>query len=597
MTTATTDPHAEYTRRLAARRETVARLERTEERLGLLRLGCMIAAGVVAWLAFRDAALSPWWIALPLTVFVALVARHWDATSARQRAERAVLFYQRGIARLDGTWMGGGESGARFQVATHPYADDLDLFGAGSLFELLCTARTRAGEDTLAAWLRAPAPPDEIAARQAAVDELRPRLDLREDMALLGADVRAGLHPDELRAWATAPIGLHAPWARWIAPVLAVVAAIGVVLWAYDRPALLVAVGAVEAIVALVLRRGVQHVVHAVEQPGRDLRLLAQVLERLEAESFASPRLTALRAKLDTQGLAPSAQIGRLRRRIDLLDARRNQLFAPVGWLLLWTTQLALSIEAWRAACGPRVPDWLAAVGEVEALCALAGYAWEHPDQPFPVLVDGPPRLDGVALAHPLLPPGRCVRNDVRIGGDAPHVLVVSGSNMSGKSTLLRTVGLNAVLAQAGAPVPAEALTLTPLQVGASIRVQDSLQAGTSRFYAEVTRVKQLVDLAAGTPPLLFLLDEIFHGTNSHDRRIGAEAVVRGLVARGALGFVTTHDLAVAHVAETLGTNAANVHFEDQLVDGRMTFDYRMRPGVVTKSNALALMRAVGLEV
>ncbi|HEV7734865.1 MAG TPA: DNA mismatch repair protein MutS [Candidatus Binatia bacterium] len=592
-----TDPHVEYTSRLAARRDTVARLERTEERLGLLRLGCMVAAGVVAWWAIRDGAFSPAWTLVPLAVFAVLVARHWDTTAARQRAERAVAFYRRGLARLDGTWMGGGEHGVRFVDALHPYADDLDLFGAGSLFELLCTARTRAGEDTLAAWLRAPAVPDDVRSRQAAVDELRPRLDLREDMALLGADVRAGVDPDALRAWAQAPIVLTAPWARWLAPLLALLATGAAVAWALGDWVPIVVVGAVESVVALVLRRRVQHVVRAVEKPGRDLRLLAEMLARLEAERFTSPRLTALRALLDTDGQPPSRQIARLKRRIDLLDARRNQVFAPVGWLLLWTTQVALSLESWRAACGPSVAGWLAAVGEVEALCALAAYAWEHPEQPFPTLTTGPPSLDGRGLGHPLLAPGKCIRNDVRLGGDAPHVLVVSGSNMSGKSTLLRTVGLNAVLAQAGAPVPADALSLTPLTVGASIRVQDSLQAGTSRFYAEVTRIKQLVDLASGTPPLLFLLDEIFHGTNSHDRRIGAEAIVRGLVERGAIGFVTTHDLAVAHIGDELGVKATNVHFEDQLVDGRMTFDYRMRPGVVTKSNALALMRAVGLEV
>lgn len=591
------DPHAEYTRRLAARRDTVAELVRREERISLLRLGCMVAAGVLGWLAFRHGVLSPAWTLVPLVAFAVLVARHWDATAARQRAERAVTFYRRGLDRLEGTWMGGGEAGERFRAPAHPYAEDLDLFGSGSLFELLCTARTRAGEDTLAAWLLAPAPPDEIRARQAAVDELRPRLDLREDLALLGADVRAGVDPDALRAWAAAPIALHAPWARWAAPVLATAAMVGVALWAFDRWQPLVVIAGLEAVVALVLRRRVRHVVHAVEQPGRDLKMLAQLLARLEEERFTAPRLIALRTALDTQGLAPSRQVARLRRRIDLLDARRNQLFAPVGWLLLWTTQLALSIEFWRAGCGPHVADWLAAAGEMEALCALAGYAGEHPEQPFPVIADGPPQFDGRDLGHPLLPAGRCVRNDVRLGRDLPHVLVVSGSNMSGKSTLLRTVGLGAVLAQAGAPVPARALTLTPLAVGASIRIQDSLQAGTSRFYAEVTRVKQLVDLAAGAPPLLFLLDEIFHGTNSHDRRIGSEAVVRGLVDRGAVGLVTTHDLAIARVADGLDGRAANVHFEDQLVDGRMAFDYRMRPGVVTKSNALELMRAVGLEV
>ena len=234
---------------------------------------------------------------------------------------------------------------------------------------------------------------------------------------------------------------------------------------------------------------------------------------------------------------------------------------------------------------------------EVEALCAFAGYAWEHPEQPFPTLVEGPPRLDGVALAHPLLPPGRCVRNDVRIGADAPHVLVVSGSNMSGKSTLLRTVGLNAVLAQAGAPVPAEALTLTPLAVGASIRVQDSLQAGKSRFFAEITRLKQIVDLAAGPVPVLFLLDELLAGTNSHDRRLGAAGIVSGLVARGAIGLVTTHDLALAEVVSDLGVHARNVHFSDTFEGGEMRFDYRMREGVVRTSNALALMRSIGLEI
>ncbi len=591
------DPHAEYTARLAARRDTVARLVRREERISHLRLGCMIAAGVLGWFGVRHGAPSPAWALAPLAGFAVLVARHWDATAERQRGERAVAFYRRGLDRLEGTWMGGGESGQRFRRPAHPYAEDLDLFGPGSLFELLCTARTRAGEDALAGWLLAPSAPDEIRARQAAVDELRPRVDLREDLALLGADVRSSVDPDALRAWAGEPVALPPSWVRSAAAVLAGAAVGGLVLWAFGRWQPLAVIALLEAIVALALRRRVQHVLHAVEQPGRDLRTLSELLARIERERFTAPRLVGLRDLLDVEGLPPSRQVARLRRRIDLLDARRNQLFAAVGWLLLWTTQLALAIESWRAACGPHVADWLAAAGEMEALCALGGYAAEHPEHPFPTIAEGPPQLDGRALGHPLLAARRCVRNDVRLGREAPHVLVVSGSNMSGKSTLLRTVGLSAVLAQAGAPVPAAALTLTPLAVGASIRIQDSLQAGTSRFYAEVTRVKQLVDLASGAPALLFLLDEIFHGTNSHDRRIGSEAVVRGLLDRGAIGLVTTHDLAIASVADGLDGQAANVHFEDQLSDGRMTFDYRVRPGVVTKSNALELMRAVGLEV
>jgi DNA mismatch repair ATPase MutS len=178
-----------------------------------------------------------------------------------------------------------------------------------------------------------------------------------------------------------------------------------------------------------------------------------------------------------------------------------------------------------------------------------------------------------------------------------PQALVISGSNMSGKSTLLRTVGTNAVLALAGAPVRAARLALSPLALGATLRVQDSLQDGASRFYAEITRLAQIVGLAAGERPLLFLLDEILAGTNSHDRRIGAEAIVRGLVARGAIGLVTTHDLALAAIADALAPAGENVHFADHLEDGRIAFDYLMHSGVVTKSNALELMRAVGLEV
>jgi DNA mismatch repair ATPase MutS len=267
-----------------------------------------------------------------------------------------------------------------------------------------------------------------------------------------------------------------------------------------------------------------------------------------------------------------------------------------VGPLLLWDLHLVYAIERWRRASGPAVRRWLVAVGEMEALSSLAGYHYEHPDDVFPDLNAGTPCFDGEGLGHPLLSEAVTVRNDVRLA-DELRVLVVSGSNMSGKSTLLRTVGVNAVLAQAGAPVRARRLRLSTLQLGTSIRIEDSLQAGVSRFYAEITRLGTIMRRAGEARPVLFLIDELLHGTNSHDRRIGAEAIVRGLVERGAIGLVTTHDLALAYVAEALGTRGANVHFQDVLEEGRMRFDYRMRPGVVQKSNALALMRSVGLEV
>jgi len=268
----------------------------------------------------------------------------------------------------------------------------------------------------------------------------------------------------------------------------------------------------------------------------------------------------------------------------------------PFAVLWLWTTQIAIRIDLWRSGPGPRIVHWLAAIGEFEALCALAAYAAENPLDTFPELERGPARFDALAVGHPLIHRRDCVVNDVALGSRT-LALMVSGSNMSGKSTLLRTVGVNAVLALAGAPVRAAKLRLTPLAVGATLRIQDSLQAGRSRFYAEITRVRQLVDLSRGPLPLLFLFDELFNGTNSHDRCVGAESVVKGLIARAAIGMVTTHDLALTQFAAGPESRIANVHFADRLVDGNMLFDYRMRPGVVQHSNALALMRAIGLEV
>ena len=279
-----------------------------------------------------------------------------------------------------------------------------------------------------------------------------------------------------------------------------------------------------------------------------------------------------------------------------LLEARRNQFFIPIAGLLLWTENVSFAVERWRRESGSDIARWIDAAGEFEALSSLASFAYEHPDFTTPEIVAAGPLFDARELGHPLIPAGRRITNDLCLD-DTLRLLVISGSNMSGKSTFQRSTGVAAILALAGAVVCAKSLRIAPLTLGASIRINDSLQEGSSRFYAEILRIRQILDLAATPTPLLFLLDEILHGTNSHDRRIGAEAVVRALVERGAIGLVSTHDLALADIAESLAPAAQNVHFEDEMVEGRMVFDYRMRPGVVRKSNALALMRAVGIEV
>jgi hypothetical protein len=592
------DARAEYARRLQMRREAVVRHERLDLRIVSLRFLVFIAALALAWLGFGPALLSRWWLALPISGFLALVVVHENVRRARRRLERAVAFYDRGMARLENRWAGTGELGDRFLDKSHPYAEDMDLFGRGSLFELINAARTRAGEETLARWLNGPATQEEILARQAAVEELRTRLDLREGLSILGADVRSGVNPDALAVWGTAPPLLGPGRLHPGAAALAGAALITMLLWLiwdFSGDIFLLTLVA-EGVMVFCLRKRVRRVVEGVERPGQDLALLSQVLARLERESFSAPRLVDLSRALGTVGLPASRQIAELDRLVVLLDSRRNLFFAPLAFLLLWEIQMAFAIEAWRRRSGPAVVRWLAVVGEMEALCSLAGYAYEHPDDPFPELGPPGPCFEGEGLGHPLLPDTSCVRNDVRLCQDL-RVLVVSGSNMSGKSTLLRTVGTNAVLALAGAPVRARRLRLAPLAVGASILRRDSLQEGTSRFYAEITRLRRLVDLTAGPLPLLFLLDELLHGTNSHDRSIGGVAVIKDLVRRGAIGLLTTHDLALAHIAEVLAPRAENVHFEDSMEQGRLAFDYRLRPGIVRKSNALELMRSIGLRI
>ena len=591
------DPRAEYVRRLEALKIIQAVYERQHRSLGIGKLALGGAILVVIGLALVAKLVSVLWVLAPLFAIVVLAIIHERVLKRRERCSRTVAYYERALARIDNRWMGTGETGERFQNASHPYSRDLDLFGVGSLFELLSTARTRVGQATLAKWLLAPASPDQVLARQAAVVQLRSRLDLREDLAILVEEV-GSLEPAEVLAiWGEGEPLLASRFLRFGSAMLAGLwlASLAVwMVWGLGYPALVVS--AINVSLNLAYRRRVREAVRAVESAARDLGLLASVLARLEAEQFRAPRLVELRAALQSQGWPPSRWIARLNRLMEYLDSRRNMVVGFLDLFVFWTLQCAGAVEAWRGRTGPAVRRWLATVGEFEALSSLGGYAYEHPADVFPEFVETSPCFDAEGLSHPLLPERDAVRNDLRFGSDL-RVLIISGPNMAGKSTLVRAVGINAVLAQCGAPVRARRLRLSPLAVGASICVLDSLQGGISRFYAEIRRLKQITDLTQGPLAVLFLFDEFLQGTNSHDRRLGAEAMVRSLVERGAIGLVTTHDLALAQIAEGLGPRAANAHFEDRLEDGKLIFDYRLQAGVVETSNALNLMRSIGLDV
>ncbi len=621
--TTSLDPRRIYEDRRAARRTAHAAAERRHHATGTLRLAALGVAAALGIGLVGGAGYSAWWLLAPLAGVFFLGVRLDRIESERARLQRAIAFYDRGLERLDDAWAGTGEGGDEFADPKHLYAADLDLFGNGSLFQRLCAARTGRGMGMLAAWLRSPAPRDVIRERQTAVDELTLNLDLREDLAVLGNDTRAAVDAPALATWGAAPPAFDAPAllaAGRIASVaggLALAAGVAYALSGVRSLELsdgvrsllgwyfvLAVVGV--ALVQMRLRPVAARIFEGVDRAARDLALLGALLARLESEHFHAPRLAELRARLDVDGHPPSRQVARLTRLMEQVDSRHNAMAQLIGFFLVWDVHLAHAVERWRLRSGPKLGTWLDTVGELEALASIAGYRFERPDDVWPELAGRAPHFEAEALAHPLLS-AEAVTNDIRLGNQ-PRVLVLSGSNMSGKSTLLRSIGVNAVLAQAGAPVRARRLRMSPLAVGASIRIVDSLQDGSSRFHAEILRLRAILAEARreapdgnGTPggarTVLFLIDECLHGTNSHDRRIGADAIVGSLVERDAIGLVTTHDLALTAIADALGPRAANVHFTDHLTNGRLRFDYRLRPGVVGKGNAIDLMRSVGFEI
>jgi hypothetical protein len=591
-------PREEYASRLERWAAAQNALQHRNRQLSNARLAIGLAAVAIAALSIGVEWISPWWLLAPLGLFIALAIRHDRVDRELQKSIRAVAYYTRAQQRSAGILSAPPSSHAGGSREGSLYAGDLDIFGPNSLFELLNAARTSTGERTLENWLLSPALITEATARQQAVAELRPRLDLREQLALLGSDIRAAIGQRSMSEWGTRPPVHFFRGARWIALLLAL-AAVGAIIAFFAGFAglrLLFYVFVIEGIFGFFLRDAAGSVVSAIDAPASDLRLIALLLGAIERESFTSPGLRSLQQRLTADGQRATEQIHRLERLVDRLDWARNQFFRVLAAPLLWVPQCAIAIEAWRNRCGHAIGDWILAVGEFEALLSLATFAYERPDATFPELDDSPePFFRASALSHPLIPAQEAVPNDVDLGGSA-RLWIVSGSNMSGKSTLLRAVGLNTVLAWAGAPVTASALRLSRLEVGASLRTNDSLADHRSRFYAEISRLRDIVDLA-GRSPTLYLLDELLSGTNSHDRRIGAEAILRGLVERGAIGMATTHDLALAEIAAALNGRAINVHFEDHLEGTQIRFDYRLKRGVVARSNALALMRAVGLEV
>jgi hypothetical protein len=606
---AAASPKAEISDRLASARAARDAAEASADRLGNVRLALALVALVLVLLPLVTRSGTPWWGLVPVILLFAVLGRAQDRAQERRRgAGASVAYFEGAMARLEERWRelpdDGADVGARWRGTLH-YADDLDLFGPASLFQLLSRAVTAGGRRRLATWLAEPAPPPEVEDRRAAVSALAADIELRRQIFAAAAVDEGGTTLEDAALLAWAESGAPLPARRWlrplgvVLPVLLLASAVwGFLLGGPRETFYVLALAQVGTL--FVTRRFTGPRADVLSGPERVLRRYARLIEVLESvPAGRAPRLDALRGALEAGGAPASARLARLERLVEMLDARRNMFFAVTfGPALLWELNVVLRAEDWRDQTGPQLRGWLDALAELEALASLGALAHERPDYAFPEDAEDPGIFEARGLAHPLIDRARVVTNDLTLGGPG-SVLLLSGSNMSGKSTWLRAVGLAVVLARAGAPVPARALRVSALRLATSVRVVDSLAQGASHFYAELRRLKHVLDESARDGGrLLYLLDEILHGTNSRERYIGAVSVVRWLSQAGALGIVTTHDLELARVAEVLPEGqVVNAHFSDDVDAGQLAFDYTLRPGPVRSTNALRLMRAVGIDV
>jgi hypothetical protein len=582
-----------------------AALDRRSSRIADARALTFITAVVLVGLTFWGK-LPRWgyWASAGSAVAYAALAT-WHHRVSRREAAAALreTFNVRGLSRCAGLWRGFPEDGSRFAAAEHLYAADLDLYGQGSLFQLLNETATRWGEDALARTLAAP-PQDtqQTAARQGALRELSPRVDFRQELhveARLASRDKAD--PAQFIAWAEGKSPLEG--IRWALPLASLLPVLTLTLFVLGRfdvvprasfwAGLFLHLG-----LAFLTRKALSQTYEQISMGERGFVRFERVFARVESEPLQHPLLGSLGVR--PEGGLASEHLRAFSRRFAFAEVRQSgQLHAVLHFLTLWDLHAMFALDRWRKAHGARVRGWFEALAQLEALCALATFAHDRPDCPYPLVVDqssgGGTRLVASDLGHPLL--DRPVLNDVSLPGPGA-ALVVTGSNMAGKTTLLRAMGVNTVLALAGAPVCAKTLEVTPLQIVTSMRVKDSLERGVSYFYAEVQRIKTVLDAATSAQGrALFLLDEILLGTNTRERQIASQEVLRALLRTGAIGAVATHDLALTSLAAEQQGRVANVHFREQVEDGKMTFDYRLRTGVVDSTNALKLLRLAGIPI
>ena len=576
------------------------RLELESSRLSAARLiTFLIALGLIAS-GISGGAIAVWapGVLVALLFIGAVIAqRRVVAKTAVARTRKDV--HERHLRRMRGD-LEGLPDGKGLIPDGHAYASDIDVIGPGSLFQRIDVTHTVHGAHMLAGWLAAPSKPEAIRARQIAVLELAKAVELRQELeasALLAGD-HGRLDGRPFRAFAELPS--YFARNRWVEVAIFVLPLTTLALYVAGQLAViprqlwLVPVAA-QAWLLLKGGKAAQRAFDLASARQNAVEAFERMLRLVETTEFQSPLLCEIKARVCTQGTRPSVHLQRLRTWTNNAELRRQfLLYIFVNPLTLWDLHILRGLERWNRDVGKATGEWFAALGELEALSSLTTLSFGDPAAIMSAIEDAP--FDAHGLCHPLIAPDKRVANDVALTGPG-SALLITGSNMAGKSTLLRAVGQNVVLALAGGPVCATSMRLPIVRLRASMRVDDSLQRGASYFHAELNKLRSVIDGADEAPPVMFLLDELLRGTNAQARHIGARAVLVHLLDRGAFGLVATHDIALHTLEDERKGKVVNQHFTDVVVDGEMLFDYKLRPGVVRTSNALRLLTLAGIDV
>jgi len=539
-----------------------------------------------------------------MALFLVLVVKHEKILRKKRYTEALINVNEMSIKRINGEWKSFEDTGEFFKDGDHPYSEDLDIFGKASLFQWINTAKTHLGQNLLKTILTTtPKDTEEIRKRQDAIKDLAARLDWRQNFQaeafISSKDME---NPENLIKWSKEPGNIiKGRWAAYFFRCLPFASAL-FALFVLAVPEvknyfLLIPLFIHILIIAIryVKYKDISVELSTVGKHKDGLKVYQNMLQLIEEEKFDSDYLNEIKGKLiDKKGRKASEQMEELIKISDMIYMKNSQFYLIINIVALWDYQAQISLQNWKKKSGVNLENWLYVIGMFEALSSLAVINYDHPDWAMPKITADTSYLTAKSMGHPLLGEN-CVRNDLKIDKN-DRILLVTGSNMSGKSTYLRTAGVNLVLAYSGAPVCAEEFTCSLFEIYTSMRIRDDLENNVSSFYAEIIRIKMSIDAAQNGKPVFFLLDEIFRGTNSADRHTGAKALIKMLKKLGAVGLVSTHDLELGELAKT-DDSIKNYHFQESYKGNSIHFDYKLRPGISTTRNALYLIRKAGIII